>query len=98
MRLRRERVLVRARDAEPGVLGVGQLAHPDVLDRAVQAVVDHHVDHRLVAERAGGADVDGVRRAGHRVEAADEDDAGLALAQHAGGEPDRGRGSRGRRR
>ena len=89
VRLRRERVLVRARDAEARVLGVGQLAHPDVLDRAVEAVMDHHVDHRLVAERAGGADVDGVRRAGHRVEAADEDDGGLALAQHAGGQPDR---------
>ena len=89
VRLGREGILVRARDAEAGVLGIGQLAHPDVLDRAVQAVVDHHVDHRLVAERPGGADVDGVRRAGHRVEAADEDDGGLALAQHAGGEPDR---------
>ena len=89
VRLRSEGVLVRARDAEAGVLGVGQLAHPDVLDRAVQAVVDHHVDHRLVAERAGGADVDGVRRAGHRVEAADEHGGGLALAQHAGREPDR---------
>ena len=83
VRLGRERVLVGARDAEPLVLGVGELDHPGVLDRAVQAVVDHHVDHRLVAHRRGAADVDGVRGAGHRVEAADHRAGRLALADHA---------------
>ena len=79
----RERVLVGAGDVEPGVLGVGQLDHPGVLDRAIQAVVHHHVDHRLVAHRRGAADVDGVRGAGHRVEAADHRAGRLALADHA---------------
>ena len=78
-----KRVLRLARDVEARVLGVGQLAHPGVCDRAVQAVVDHHVDHRLVAHRAGGRRPDSVRRAGHRVEAADQRRGRLALADHA---------------
>ena len=92
VRLRRERVLLLARDVEARVLGVRELAHPDVLDRAVEAVVDHHVDHRLVAERRGAAHVDGVRRAGHRVEAADQHAGRLALAQHPRRQPDRAEG------
>ena len=50
--------------------------------------MDHHVDHRLVAERRGAAHVDGVRRAGHRVEAADQHAGRLTLAQHPRRQPD----------
>ena len=54
VRARREAVLRLARDPEPRVLGVRHPAHPRVGDRAVQAVVDHHVDHRHVAHRRPG--------------------------------------------
>ena len=89
VRARGQLVLRLARDAQARVLGVGHRAHAGVGDRAVEAVVDHHVDHRRVAHPQRRPRAQRVRRAGHRVEAADEHRLRLAAADQRRREPDR---------
>ena len=59
------------------LLGAG--THGALLERAEQAVVHHRVDHGLVTEAVPGAGPrQQVRRVGHRLHAAGDDDVGLA--------------------
>jgi hypothetical protein len=78
VRLHRELVLLLAGDAAGGV-ALGAEAHQAGVERAPQAVFDDRVGELgvAVAEAAAGAGRE-VRRVGHALHAAGDDDVGLA--------------------
>ena len=79
VRARGELVLLRPRQLVAAVVLLGRGAHRDLVERAEQAVVGHVVDHRHVAvlEALAGL-AQQVRRLGHRLLAAGDDDVELA--------------------
>ncbi len=88
--LGRDVVLHVARDAtELARVALGTRAHVDGVERAPQAVVDHRVEQLAVAHPVALACVlQQVRRSGHRLHAAGDDDLGVAGLDHLVGEVD----------
>jgi hypothetical protein len=85
---RRELVLALARDAAV-VVALGREPHGALVEGARQAVEHHRVDDLLVADAVAGARAgQQVRRVGHRLHAARDDDVGLAGADHEVGQVD----------
>ena len=87
VRQRGELVLLRAGDLRLLRRILGVAAHVDVARRAPEPIADHAVHHLLIAElHAVAHAVDVVRRVGHRLHPAGDDDFGVARLDGLGRE------------